>query len=439
MKKIDLVLATLFLVSLLLPTAALAAAQGTDESVIREIDAAWSDALGRRSLDEVASVYADHAVLLAPGQPIVRGKTAIREWFRVLFERPGYQASFVPTRITVAKSGDVAYETGTFRAQGRRDDGALLTSVGKHLVAWEKRDGKWLVTAESISTDGEPTVATGERAAAANCDIALASSTSGNGAQHVVLIGGLSASPEEWRQVREGLASGHTVHVVSVPGLGGVPAAGHQCDSIDIGTVASALGKYIARNIAPHKPVVIGHSAGGLATLQLAGTHGDLLAGIVVVDALPFMSANFGASGVDDALEARIHEEHRQILSESPAAFAERLHKQLRGAVRDPATATRIAAVAAASDRRTYAALYSSTMLSDLRGMHMPRGLPAFVVFADQRSNGAPPGFMPKRYETQYAWLPSDHLLEVGDAGHYLMLDQPRAFLAYVRKALEAI
>jgi uncharacterized protein (TIGR02246 family) len=149
-----------FLLSLVLAAPhAVAQNRHIDEKTIRDIDATWSDGLEARDLNAVASVYADDAVFLAPGQPIVRGKAAIREWFRARFARRGYHASFSPTNITVAACGDIAYEVGTFRAQVLREDGATLVSLGKHLVAWEKRNGKWLVTAESINTDStEPSV-----------------------------------------------------------------------------------------------------------------------------------------------------------------------------------------------------------------------------------------------------------------------------------------
>jgi pimeloyl-[acyl-carrier protein] methyl ester esterase len=53
------------------------------------------------------------------------------------------------------------------------------------------------------------------------------------------------------------------------------------------------------------------------------------------------------------------------------------------------------------------------------------------VVYADQTSLGAPPGWMKKVYQGQYASLARPPtLVEIADARHFLMLDQPQSFVA---------
>lgn len=100
--------------------------------------------------------YANDAAFLVPNQPIIVGKQAIREWFEARIATPGYTATFAPTKIAVSSAGDMAYELGTFAASAQAADGRTVKSIGKHLVTWEKRDGRWRVTAEAISTDSPP-------------------------------------------------------------------------------------------------------------------------------------------------------------------------------------------------------------------------------------------------------------------------------------------
>ncbi len=128
---------------------------------IRAIDSVWSAALQARDLDGVMSNYAEDAVFLSPGRPLLRGKEAIRAWFERQLAVPGYSATFWPTSIVVARSGDMAYEIGAYRVTYRGSDGTPQTAVGKHLVTWEKDAGRWRVTAESISGDS---AAAGQRA-----------------------------------------------------------------------------------------------------------------------------------------------------------------------------------------------------------------------------------------------------------------------------------
>jgi uncharacterized protein (TIGR02246 family) len=124
-----------------------------EERRIRAVDSVWSAALQARDLDAVMSNYAEDAAFLAPGQPLLEGKRDIRAWFARQLAVPGYSATFSPTVVVVARSNDMAYEIGAYRVTYRDADGALVSRVGKHLVTWGKRDGRWRVTAESISGD----------------------------------------------------------------------------------------------------------------------------------------------------------------------------------------------------------------------------------------------------------------------------------------------
>lgn len=123
-----------------------------DERTIRDLDAAWSQALQNKDLDKLMSNYAEDASFLPPDAPIVQGKEKIRERFANRIATPGYSASFEPTKIVVSRSGDMAYELGTFRVT-IIDKGKTIVRAGKHLVTWEKRTGQWKVTAESINYD----------------------------------------------------------------------------------------------------------------------------------------------------------------------------------------------------------------------------------------------------------------------------------------------
>lgn len=150
------------LVSMLALIAAPALAQSTapppaplaeEEARIRVVDSVWSVALQARDLDAVMSNYAEDAAFLAPGQPVLEGRDRIRAWFERQLAAPDYSATFAPTRIVVARSGDMAWEIGTYRVSYRGRDGTLVSRVGKHLVTWGREGGRWRVTAESISSD----------------------------------------------------------------------------------------------------------------------------------------------------------------------------------------------------------------------------------------------------------------------------------------------
>ncbi|BDU18116.1 alpha/beta fold hydrolase [Lysobacter auxotrophicus] len=259
---------------------------------------------------------------------------------------------------------------------------------------------------------------------------------SGKGTQDIVLLGGLSASKTQWNATRIVLGQTYRVHLVLLPGLGGESADPCQCID-EIADVSARLGAYVESSTSD--AIVVAHSAGGLAALQLAHDRPGLIKGLVILDTLPFSAANFGARFVDQSLIDKTNGEYQRMLGESTRQFAERMQEQLAGAIANPVLAAEVASVASTSDRRTYASLYRATMLADLRGLSISRGLPTFVIYADQSPNGAPPGFMRSRYRQQYAWLSADRLLEIQRSKHYVMLDQPKQFLIQLQFAINAI
>lgn len=127
------------------------------EAAIRATDARWSEDLYAGRLDRVMENYDENAAFLTHGSPLIRGKAAIRAWFRERLDTPGYSARFRPTEIIIAASGDMAYELGEFEATVL-SGGRTMRVKGKHLVTWRWNGARWLVTAESINTDG-PAVA----------------------------------------------------------------------------------------------------------------------------------------------------------------------------------------------------------------------------------------------------------------------------------------
>ena len=53
--------------------------------------------------------------------------------------KPGFGLSFKPTKIEVSKSGDMAYETGTFELKLNDPQGNATSIPGKYVVAWKKQ------------------------------------------------------------------------------------------------------------------------------------------------------------------------------------------------------------------------------------------------------------------------------------------------------------
>jgi uncharacterized protein (TIGR02246 family) len=128
------------------------AKDSTDEQAIRALDTAWSKAAQTRDLDKTVSFYADDASMLPPNMAIATGKDAIRAVWSKLLTMPG-AVTFAPSKVVVAKSGDLAYEIGAFQITGNDAQGKPAISIGKFVVAWQKRSGQWKVVADIFNDD----------------------------------------------------------------------------------------------------------------------------------------------------------------------------------------------------------------------------------------------------------------------------------------------
>jgi uncharacterized protein (TIGR02246 family) len=131
-----------------------AAARSSDEAAIRETVAAWSAAAGPKDPNKCISFYTEDASVLPFNAPVATGKDEIRKVWSLLMSNPGYSLRFRPTKIEVARSGDLAHEIGTFDLTLADQTGKSAAHRGKYVVAWEKQaNGEWKAAADIFNTD----------------------------------------------------------------------------------------------------------------------------------------------------------------------------------------------------------------------------------------------------------------------------------------------
>jgi uncharacterized protein (TIGR02246 family) len=123
-----------------------------DETAIRELDVQWGDAASKHDLDTVLEFYAHDGSLVWPGFPPAHGAKAIREQWAKMIVTPGLFLRFVPERIVIAESGDLATDFGRVEmAQDTPKGKEKITA--KYLVAWRKENGVWKVLYDSWNMD----------------------------------------------------------------------------------------------------------------------------------------------------------------------------------------------------------------------------------------------------------------------------------------------
>jgi uncharacterized protein (TIGR02246 family) len=129
-------------------------ARAADEAAIRAASAAWSQAATAKDLDKAVSFYAADALILPEKAPALRGNENIRKDWAPLLALPGAGLSWQTSALQVARSGELAYETGAYNFVTTDKKGKSTDYKGKYLVIWKKQsDGTWKVAVDTDNPD----------------------------------------------------------------------------------------------------------------------------------------------------------------------------------------------------------------------------------------------------------------------------------------------
>jgi uncharacterized protein (TIGR02246 family) len=119
------------------------------------------EAFETHDFDAATKIYSSDAVLFAPGAPVIEGHEGIKAALQGAFSDPGTTISLTPTKIEVARAGDIAYAYGTSNTtMTDKDTGQKMEEKGKWVVVFKKQpDGSWQAVADIFNSDGPPAAA----------------------------------------------------------------------------------------------------------------------------------------------------------------------------------------------------------------------------------------------------------------------------------------
>lgn len=129
--------------------------RAADEAAIRAAAKEWASAAVAKDAEKFASFYAEDATLMLGNAPDVKGATAIREAVGGMMQDAKFALSFEPTAVQVARSGDIAYELGTYSLTTTNPKTKKpATEKGNYVVVWKKQaDGKWKAIVDAPVSD----------------------------------------------------------------------------------------------------------------------------------------------------------------------------------------------------------------------------------------------------------------------------------------------
>ena len=128
--------------------------RAADEAAVRAASAEWAKVAAAKDLEKTLSYYADDASMFPFNMPVITGPEARRKAWAGWFSLPELVFFNAATKVEVAKSGDLAYEIGTFKESFKDDKGTPVNLVGKYVVVWKKQSsGQWKAIIDIFNTD----------------------------------------------------------------------------------------------------------------------------------------------------------------------------------------------------------------------------------------------------------------------------------------------
>ena len=112
----------------------------------------WSQAASAGEVEKIISYWAEDAVVMSAGEPVLNGKQAIRKMVEESYKMPGFRISWQPQHVVVSESGDMAYLLEDSQISFMDSTGKPFTINNKAVSIWRKQsDGTWK-NAVDIST-----------------------------------------------------------------------------------------------------------------------------------------------------------------------------------------------------------------------------------------------------------------------------------------------
>jgi uncharacterized protein (TIGR02246 family) len=117
--------------------------------ILEDFDEAYNEAFNKGDAAGCASFFAEDVVLLAPGQPMTRGRKAFEEIYRSRMSQ-STGATHSNQLVGYGVDGELAYQIGTFAITGTDspDQGKFVN------VLKRQADGSWKVAVSIFNSDG---------------------------------------------------------------------------------------------------------------------------------------------------------------------------------------------------------------------------------------------------------------------------------------------
>src|ERR1700736_4650710 len=241
----------------------------------------------------------------------------------------------------------------------------------------------------------------------------------------LVFLHGIGGAARAWRGQLDFFKGHYRTIAWDMPGYGGSA----PLPTVSIAALASALQDFL-QQVGATKPILVGHSIGGMIVQQLLSKNPGIAGAIVLAQTSPA----FGKPDGDwqkSFIDARLGPLDR---GETLASLAPALVKELVGDDPDAGGVALardcMADVPEASYRTSMLALLGFDQRNALKDIKIPT-----LVLSGSKDKNAPAPMMAK----MATYIPSANYVELEGAGHLVNLERPQAFNAALDQFLKTV
>ncbi|MCU0354958.1 MAG: alpha/beta hydrolase [Cytophagales bacterium] len=243
----------------------------------------------------------------------------------------------------------------------------------------------------------------------------------GSGQQSILFLPGYSCSADVWKETIAQLGKTHRCHTFTFAGFAGVAPQPNPT----MHEWAKSIVQYVVTQKL-EKPIIVGHSLGGVLALWIAAENPDKIGKIVVVDALPCLTAlfnpNFKSQPTPDC--AAMVGQFEKMDAET---FRANQYQNVRMLVTDTAKAGTVAQWGLRSDRATLGKMYCDFANTDLREKIASVQCPALILLeANFKNYGT-------SMTEQYKNLKTAQIVYADKGLHFIMYDDPEWYMAQLQ------
>lgn len=241
----------------------------------------------------------------------------------------------------------------------------------------------------------------------------------------LMFLHGIGGAARAWRSQIAAFSDRYHAVAWDMPGYGGsAPLA-----SVSIATLADSLQDFL-QQIGAARPILVGHSIGGMIVQQWLIKHPREAAAVVLAQTSPafgkaegdwqkqFIEARLGPLDRGATMKSMAGALVQELVGDDPDAAGMELARDCMGSVPEASYRAMVLALLGFDQRRA---------LADIK-------IPTLVL-SGSKDNNAPAPMMAK----MATYIPSSTYIELKDAGHLINLERPKAFDAALDQFLKTI